>query len=370
MKKTKFVLGSLLTISTSLAVADQVKPQRASDQVKPQPILESVVTEPTGVITPAVAPVVDGAGFFFSADFIWWKAQIGNLQYAGTGVSDGGQNVPAGTSSSKGSIKNPDFNFQPGFKVGAGLDFEHDGWDVFAEYTWLNGGHHHNHLNGGPGLGEISGSSTVVPAGSLGFFSCVTASSSWEQHLNVLDGELGRNFFISHRLTLRPFIGLKAAWIKEELTNRYLTTATNPLFATTTYNIRQSRHQHMWGIGARGGIDTVWHFNKNWGIYGDMAFTALWSDFHTRAKDRFTDVATGLSIDTVNTRVSITEINMVFETNLGLAYMTWFNDDKCQFSLRAGWEEQIWFNLNHFSNVGAVGNLTMHGLTVKAGIGF
>ncbi len=94
----------------------------------------------------------------------------------------------------------------------------------------------------------------------------------------------------------------------------------------------------MWGIGTRAGLDTVWHFCKNWGVYGDLAATALWSDSHSKAKDEYTLVSPGAKTTNVNLKFSITEVNMVFETSLGLTYMAWFNDDSCLFTLKAGWE--------------------------------
>jgi hypothetical protein len=361
MHKMKFVLGSLFAVSTVLAVADQGQSGG----------LESAVTVPTSVITPSVAPNVDGAGFVFTADFIWWKAHMGNLSYAGTGVVDGGANVPLGGSTSKGHLKTPEFDFEPGFKVGAGLDFEHDGWDAFAEYTWLNGDKNRSHINARAGLGESSTTTTPTPSGIVTLVPLETASNTWEQSFNVLDTELGRNFFISHRLTLRPFFGLKAAWITEKYNNYFLTTTnTSTALGADSYNIHQKRNQRMWGIGTRAGVDTVWHFSKNWGIYGDLAATAMWGDFHSKAKDTYTNVTTAAVTTNANVKSSITEVNMIFETSLGLTYMTWFNDDSCQFMMKAGWEEQIWFNMNHFTDSIRNGDLTLHGLTVKFGVAF
>jgi hypothetical protein len=359
MKKSAFALGSLIALTQVLA-ADQA----------PVVLEETVVKEPTSVITPAITPVQDGCGLYFTADFIWWKAQLSGTGYAGTGVQDNNVNVPTFTSPKKGKITTPDFSFEPGVKVGAGIDAQHDGWDLYANWTWLHGDENHNHLDSKPGLGETMIGVTATPFGTLTSVPVLQASSDWKQRFNVLDLELGRNFFVSHRIALRPFGGLKAAWITEDLLLHYTTTANNTLLASTTYRIDQHRHQRMWGLGMRGGINSVWQFNNNWGVYGDFAATALWSDFHVRAKDKYTNVGTGAEFKDVHTGSVITQVNMVFEAGMGLTYMTWFSNDQYQFKFKAGWEEQVWLNFSNFTGLNQSGNLTLQGLTLMASLGF
>ena len=86
------------------------------------------------MITPDAAPhVTHWADPYITAEFIWWKVWEDNLDFAYTGVLAPG----ASTSPGKGHIYHPSFKFEPGFKVGAGLKFRHDGWDVYGNYTWL-----------------------------------------------------------------------------------------------------------------------------------------------------------------------------------------------------------------------------------------
>ena len=83
-------------------------------------------------ITPSAEPSVCGCVTpFVTADFIWWKAQEDGLDFALNGTSIAG--VEAGflpETASRGTVKGPHFSYEPGFKVGAGLKFEHDGWDL------------------------------------------------------------------------------------------------------------------------------------------------------------------------------------------------------------------------------------------------
>ncbi|MGC1877936.1 MAG: Lpg1974 family pore-forming outer membrane protein [Rhabdochlamydiaceae bacterium] len=365
MKKHLFLLSSLFTISTGFLSAQQSnrQPQQSNRQPQQQQP-ESVTTQPKGMITPAVAPRVrNGADVIITADFIWWKTNISGMEYATSGVADGGHFVPLGSSTKRGHVHQPNFDFQPGFKVGAGLDFAYDGWDLYADYTWLNGETKRNSISAHDG----NGARNLVPLssnnGGIGQIDIAKESSRWRQHFNVVDLELGRNFFISRFLTLRPHFGLKSAWIHEKL-------KIESKSADATLKAFQKRKQTLWGIGTRAGLDTVWHFARNWGVYGDIAFTALWSDFHFKAKDHVDNMTTGVDATNFHTREVITEVIPVFETGIGLTYMTWFNQDSCQFVISAGWEEQIWLGFNHLVDFDRTGNLSVQGLTLKVGFVF
>jgi hypothetical protein len=359
MKKHYYLLGSLFSLSVGLLDAAPLK-----RPVKQRP--ESVTTQPKGMITPAVAPKVkDGAGVIATGDFIWWKTNIGGMEYATSGVADGGVNVPFNTSVKRGHVSQPNFDFEPGFKLGLGLDFAHDGWDLYANYTWLNGDTEHNSLSAHRGNGASTLFGFADNFGLLGLSNISKESSSWRQHFNVIDLELGRNFFISRHLTLRPHFGLKSAWIDEKWKLEFKLSSFPDV-------IRQIRKQSLWGIGTRAGLNTVWHFSRNWGLYGDVDVTALWSDFHVKAKDRskMPTFASSVSSTNLRTREVITEVIPVIEMGIGLTYMAWFNQDQYLFQISAGWEEQIWIDFNHFVDFSRSGNLSAQGLTIKAGFAF
>ena len=356
MKKLSCLFGSLIALTTSLAFAEQNENQLLRQPQSQKP--EAMTAQPKSSITPAVAPIVlNGVGLIVSADFIWWKTNISGMEYATNGVVDGGDFVRAGASAKRGHVAQPDFDFEPGIKVGMGLDFSYDGWDLTAEYTWLHSGMQRNSLSAHRGSGAIDLLPAVFSDGDFESTHVAKASSRWNQHFNVLDLELGRNFFISRRLTLRPHLGLKNAWISEYW-------RVKSVVAEGSDRLLQRRKQSLWGMGTRAGLDTVWHFSRNWGLYGDIAVTALWSDFHIRARDK------DGRVKTFNTREVITEVIPVLETGIGITYMTWFNDEDCAFQVSAGWEEQVWLGFNNFVNSNRTGNLSLHGLTAKAAIAF
>ena len=88
------------------------RPPQKEISVEAQPWVQNCVAEP-----------------YLVADFIYWKVQEDGLDYAQKGL--GGTANPV---TSKGKVYEPDFSFEPGVRVGLGLNLAHDGWDLLLRY--------------------------------------------------------------------------------------------------------------------------------------------------------------------------------------------------------------------------------------------
>jgi hypothetical protein len=318
-----------------------------------------------GEITPPVEPIVDhGADLFLTGDFIYWKARQDNMQYARTGV----QSNPTG-SVKQGSEKDVHFEFEPGFKVGLGLITSHDGWDLYLNYTWLNPAKHSNQISG-------STAHPLTPLWGTAIFSTNLAddttqaidfaSSTWKLNFNVVDLELGRNFYLSRRLTMRPHIGLKTAWLNEK--SRVTYSVVNNILSPPTLEEIIRFKEKIWGLGIRGGFDNVWHLSKHWGVYGDLALSALWSEVSAQRKGTLFPQ----DYQWFDVNKAFHHVMPVLEMGIGLTYMTWFSDNSYMFKMDAGWEEQVWFDTNYLPGVSNTvsGNLTLQGFTLNVEFAF
>lgn len=334
-------------------VAEEVK-QEPNNQATPPTIgyqPEKVTTQPKGLITPTVEPRVDqGLGFIIDADFIWWKSQVSNFDYGQL----------------EGKVLSPHFKFAPGFKIGTGMDLQHDGWDGYAQYTYLYQPTFSTSKSFDYDLGY---SSLMLPfvqnpvEGTLTALSLMDIASWRKSQFNILDLEAGRNFFISKKLTLRPHIGMKLATLFEKTRIIYIP-------AGTIKSAKLLLQQNLSGIGARTGIDTLWHITRGFGFYGDAAFTALWGSFHNIFNNRLR--YTGKYKYQYFTKKT-QDILPVFEIGIGLTYMTWFANERYQLYAKAGWEEQIWLSYNKNVVNGMMsldGSLTLQGLTAQLGFAF
>ena len=319
-------------------------------------------------ITPDAGPRVDhGIDVFITADFIYWTARMDGLEYVASGVASDF----SGTS--KGTVYTPDWDWDPGFKVGIGLNLPHDGWDVYAEYTWL-------HSSASDTVRGIN----LAPAWNIAaLIETVSrlvndSHANWDVHFNAIDLSLGRNYFVSQFLSLRPFIGFKGSWIDQDYHVRY-NVDRNGYVST----FRLCDDQDFWGIGLRTGLDTSWHINKWLSFYGDCALTALWSQFDVDRKDTRNDSQNpgGPNNPPLNTNITIIDtenkfhtIKGVLEFGLGLRGEWWFMEDRYHFLIQAGWEEQVWINFNNLikgqNDLFQGGDLILQGLTIKTRFDF
>ncbi len=331
----------------------------SNDKNSPPPY---VTIQPAQVITPTVAPaVVDRVNITTAADFLWWKSYLGGLEYAMSGIAE--NNLSTQVSIDRGSVKKPPFRFAPGVKLLLGINYQLDGFDSAAIYTGLYSDKERTSVHYDATKGLLSTISIQAQ-----FFDPYTslsdATCTWRQEFNVLDLELGRNFFISTNLTLRPQLGMKLSWIEEKFHVHYDYGYTPGLLSTDT-----EFNQKQWGIGVRGGVETVWHFTKEIGLFGTFAISALWSDF----SNHILQIASGDSFDppsaTQNTDGHVYDVIPVMEMSLGFQGMVWFNKETCLFFARAGWERQIWCDFNQFAfpMQRASGNLSLQGLTARIG---
>ncbi len=323
---------------------------------------------PKGEITPNAGPCVAcGADLYLTADFIYWNIREDRLGFAlttGTNPSD-----PV-----EGRISQLDFKMKPGFKVGAGILFDHDGWDVFAEYTWIRA----RDINGSAtaDVGVVFFDEPLWQRGTGGTGSFTSVDGHWDLHyFNAIDLELGRNFYVSRYLKLRPHFGFKGTWQKQFYNTTVNETATgvgtgvaigNSL--TETMNLRQ----FYWGFGIRAGLDAAFHFSRSFSTFGEIAVAGLWGQFEETRLQREFNNTTGAFVSTFhdpfNTSDNFHTIKPVIEWQIGLRWETYTCDKDFHFAIEAAWEEQYWLGQNEFITFVAEtrgGDLVMQGLTVK-----
>lgn len=348
-------------------------------------------------ITPNAGPTVNcGADIFIEADYIYWYSSQDGLDYAATGVTQQPPIVSNNQSSCyyghRHGIKG---KMSSGFKVAGGLDLDYDGWDTLAQFTWLhvNSSNHHDSCSCTSSpvsdaanhytilQGNFATEAAGVPLTSRNLFNNIanTVSGNWKLHFNVIDWELGRSFYISPKLVLRPHMGLKGTWQKQRYNVTYnvkgsaidiggaSTSNSNnypgitPSYAASDYSYPSTTEaytiaqvQRYWGIGTRFGLDTSWMITKCFSIFGEVAASTVFGYFKDTRQDtsNVTNATTNTALITNYDAVSAVarrhQVNGVLETQIGLRYDYMFCDDEYRFRIQAGWENQLWFNQNHF----------------------
>lgn len=341
-----------------------------------------------GPITVSARPSNLDSGFYVTADFLWWQAQEGGAEWSYNGNN---QELPTvGGPDEKANLKNNSvkFHWDPGFRAGLGYNFEYDGWDAEVYYSWFRTSKKES----------VSSPFSQTNPNTVGFSlqaivplhtdinTATEASIDWSIHYSVVDAELGRNFFVSRHLSLRPHIGLKTGWINQHIKTHLLAASSSTNFPGPVDNQKKS---DFWGIGPSGGINTRWYLatfgcDQHFSLFGDFSGALMWGKFDVKEQEIepgfATDATNHINIHGINTHLIVPMI----QAQLGLGWDTGFYDECFHVALNVGYEIQYWFRQNQMLNVlpnfffGQIyyiyqrqsEDLRFHGLTVNLKVDF
>lgn len=312
---------------------------------------------PAQEITPTAGPrIARGPGIFITGDFIYWLTRQDGLEYLYSG------RAAPGVVADKTTIKKPNFEWSPGFKAGLGTNLPHGEWDVFAQYTFLRPYRATQSMSNGT-FTAIWNNGTIIARQMID-----DAKISWSFQLNVIDTEIGRNFYLSRYFKLRPFIGLKGTWNNQN--------ALQEFFLENDDNARVRLRERAWGVGVRTGLNQTWQISRNWSFYSDLAVSSMWTEFDISRRDVLIDT-NNIESNILNTAYDFSTNKLIVEWGLGVRVDVWMWKDRVHFLLQGGWEEQLWLKYNQFYNtvrestyIARGGDLFFQGLTIKARLDF
>jgi hypothetical protein len=208
-----------------------------------------------GAYATSARPENDGKGFFVTFDVLYMQSLVDGTQFA---YLEGCDAPSANALPINSDVKNITFNkWDWGFRAGAGYKFDHGEWDVYANFTYFK---NTSDLTVGDGIRTTTLNSHIASNPNItthkGLKSTEheiyfeNAVSSFNFSFNRLDLELGRDFYVSKYLSMRPHVGLMTAWIKQHQTTRYTG-------GSIDYNtVSLMNFDKFWGIGPRTGVNT------------------------------------------------------------------------------------------------------------------
>ncbi|MBX7067153.1 MAG: hypothetical protein K1X28_07975 [Parachlamydiales bacterium] len=286
----------------------------------------------SGMMNISSYPMIDSNKWDLSASATYWKAEQDGTEWASilSVAPEGEENF---------NFRRIDFNWNWGFKAGIGYNMmQHDEWDTQLFYSWF----HTNHQS------SIDLPQSNTPsAGILAIFttpSDINGSALragkiyWKIKYNMFDWELGRGYRVSKHLSMRPHIGAKSGWIYQNVHGYYT--------AYSNHSTPFLAKNEFWGIGPSGGINTKWglkstkeHFISLLADFGGSWMWGHWKVLHKYKKN-------GTPEEFSNLSQNLGAFNL--QVLMGLGWDTNFNNDRCHFSIRLGYEVQHWFNQLQF----------------------
>ncbi len=319
----------------------------------------------SGMINPpGRAQVKGGVDLFVYGDLLYWNAHENGLAVAV-------ENEDTSSNLSDSEVKNVHGKWNWGFRAGVGYNTPHDGWDL--KLTWLrftDNGRKNVHADRNDFVFP-----TLVHPGDLDHAFATAASkvkSSWHMRLNQLDLDLGREFFVSKWLTLRPHFGVRTDWIRQSLEADYKNFNTT----SSARNIEAELKDHWWGIGLEGGLDTQWGLGSGWSIFGNLTTSIIYG-FH---KIKYETEDEPSDLEFVDLKNSYHVSHPILDLEMGVRWDNMFSNDRYHLGLQIGWEHHIYFSQNQFPTftsddslgtfVSNQGDLTLQGWTFAARFDF
>jgi len=309
----------------------------------------------------------DCTSFDVFADLLVWSAQESGTENWAE-VITGGSGVPEIC-----DIRDVGFGWDPGFRIGLGYGLMHDQWDTQLYYTWYNttGSDHVASAPGSVFSAYLGNFYVNNPTGAgIKGVAYQNASIRWKIDFNMFDWELGRAYWVSKALSLRPFLGLKGGWIHQSVHSKWQfpTLTTGTAFTTGTENLKND----FWGLGPSGGIDMKWNFlalnRHSFSLLGDFSGAIMYG--HWTFDDVYINDIQQKIIATLSDNNSAASMLRTF---MGFGWDINSRCDRYQFSTRLGYEMQFWLDqlqLYVFDTGRLDNELTLQGGTIEFNLDF
>lgn len=308
-----------------------------------------------GANTASARPnVVNGVNWFITLDALFWRTRVGGTEYA---YSDQG---PTATLPIKGAVKDMDFDWDWGVRVGLGYNFAYDDWDVKAAYTWWEtGGSDSTRAGLNSSIIPTRGSSHVgddptAPANTAQglFLFCTSAKSQYSVDFQAIDLELGRDYYVSSNISLRPFWGLKTAWIDLDQITRYtggqvVSSQGGDFLGLERNTVRVRESSDFWGIGPRTGLNSRWYLGEGISIYANVAAAALFGFFDVDHKEKYT----AFDANRIRLHANRHTLSPTVQGQVGLQYATYLFESRYHISIGAAFEAQYWWRQNQMLKI-------------------
>ena len=349
-----FAVSASLLCSLSLNAKESVEKSR-------HPNNDQVQGRDNGLPNVSARSHPDSSNFDIFADVLVWCAKE-------SGSENWAEVITASGATTDCDIQDVDFGWNAGFRVGLGYGMRHDQWDTQLYYTWFRT-RGNDRVSSTPGsvYSAFLGNFYIDNQSGAGISGIAyrEASMKWMIHFNMFDWELGRNYRVSRALSLRPFIGLKGGWIDQAIhTKWHNPNRTGAEFFNTG---RENLKNNFWGIGPSAGLNTKWDLvvrqNHSFSLFGDISAAIMWGHWtlgDVYKNDIQQEVLVKLS--------HIKSAASMLRTFMGFGWDTSFSRDRYLFSLRLGYEMQIWLDQLQFYSfdAGRLDNaLTLQGGTLE-----
>lgn len=267
-----------------------------------------------------------------------------------------------------------------GYRAYAAYEFPCCAWELGAIYTYTQANAQTGKVV--PGAGQTL--TSFYTQGSSNPLSLL--QGKWNSNLNQLDIDFSRGLIFGKCFGMRPHIGVRVAWgdqnyhVNAQFVAPLVVASSMPFFLPIgTANVADHLRQKFHGCGIEGRLDSTWDVGYGLSIVGYFGGSVLYSRIDVDNRQLASSVPI-MPSDDVSTAPALLSENLdkdrlytaipTVEYFVGLEYEAEF----CEFEIAAyvGWEQQVYFNLNHFTTYVSkgFGNYSVSSVIVGAEVGF
>jgi hypothetical protein len=188
-------------------------------------------------------------------------------------------------------VVHPHFDWSLGYRLRSGYLFSSCLWDVEASWTHFTSRLSQHRSTDSPFLGmfPIWSLAEDVIAGDYVFDSTL----QWKFSINVLDVQFGRYWNARPWLDLKPYFGLRSAWIHQHgkivyQGGMFLIGILSPGVSLNGSDYIEMKNNY-WGMGPRIGLAPRWILGKGFSLNADAAVSGLYGFFNVKQKETYLD---------------------------------------------------------------------------------
>ena len=325
------------------------------------------VTKP-GVLDSFYPPIQQGNRLWISADLLYFLPDEGSIA-----MTNEKTDLFTTANVTQEPVVEPHFEWDFGYRIGFGYIFADRKWDVALNWTHFNThSTQHRSTHGDIGLGMFpiwSLSDDILP-----YDWVANAKMHWNLNLNLLDLDFGRSFCWGKVFFLRPFIGLRAAWIYQHINVEYgggiFANGLNlPALDSTFGQDDITMKNNFFGIGPQLGIEPQINLGKGFRLYGSACGTADYGFFDVHQKEIYLK----------NIRYDRDRypngFRWILDASAGILWKTFCSKNRFALTFQLGWEYHIFFDqvelkADDFGLVSGNRNLILNGVDFSARFDF
>lgn len=245
-------------------------------------------------------------------------------------------------------VKQPDFGWYSGVRLAAGRYLpKHDHWDVSltATYFYANAEDQASPKMAKNGLLQTSWAVNDAPT------AFNKGEATWRLNFLTWDLGLGRNAFLSSKITAHPFLALRAVLAYENIGSRCSFVEGKTPAVAGDFKFRFKGSNDFWGVGPRLGSDFTYYIKKCWTLLGSFSGSVLLGSYKVDE-----NMSLYRSLRPITNKFTASDqgfaIRGNLEGSLGMGWEKWAYDHTVRIAPSFVVEAAQWYDMNQWMTLG------------------